>query len=238
VVWAAVLVPIWLRRHDAVTESRSMDRFSTAMRVLSRRPPPGGGARYVVLPPGAPREHGSPASGRPRRPVRRSAEQASRLEARGQLRLRRARALLILLGVAGLTFLLALAGVTGWSLQLLADLLLVGYVIHLRLQVVKVVAQSPRRPVPRPEAGHRAGAAPQPAAATVSAPVPARAPALDGALVEQGWAPNPVPLPTYVTAPVVHRPSRQPLPPPEAEKFEPDDAEIEVLFERRWAVND
>jgi uncharacterized membrane protein len=37
VMWAVVLVPMWLRRHDAATESRSVDRFSTAMRILSRR---------------------------------------------------------------------------------------------------------------------------------------------------------------------------------------------------------
>ena len=39
VLWAAVLVPMWLRRHDDVTESRSVDRFQGAMRTLSRRAP-------------------------------------------------------------------------------------------------------------------------------------------------------------------------------------------------------
>ena len=37
-LWAGVLVPMWLRRHDAETESRSVDRFSSAMKILSRRP--------------------------------------------------------------------------------------------------------------------------------------------------------------------------------------------------------
>ncbi len=37
-VWAAVLVPMWLRRHEAAYESRSVDRFSHAMRSLARRP--------------------------------------------------------------------------------------------------------------------------------------------------------------------------------------------------------
>ena len=45
IMWAVVLVPMWLRRHDAATESRSVDRFSTAMRVLSRR-----SSRDVVVP--------------------------------------------------------------------------------------------------------------------------------------------------------------------------------------------
>jgi hypothetical protein len=49
VLWAAVLVPMWLRRHDEVTESRSVDRFQGAMRTLSRRPPTGD-RREVLVP--------------------------------------------------------------------------------------------------------------------------------------------------------------------------------------------
>lgn len=54
-MWAAVLVPMWLRRHDASLEARSADRFSTAMRVLSRRALPLAARsttskRYVVMP--------------------------------------------------------------------------------------------------------------------------------------------------------------------------------------------
>ena len=37
-MWAAVLIPIWLRRHDDAAENRSADRYSQAMRTLSRRP--------------------------------------------------------------------------------------------------------------------------------------------------------------------------------------------------------
>jgi len=36
-LWAGVLVPMWLRRNDAENESRSVERFSSAMKVLSRR---------------------------------------------------------------------------------------------------------------------------------------------------------------------------------------------------------
>ncbi|NHC45937.1 hypothetical protein [Motilibacter aurantiacus] len=49
--WVVVLVPMWLRRHDERNESRSVERFSSAMRVLSRRgPSQSPGHRYVVLP--------------------------------------------------------------------------------------------------------------------------------------------------------------------------------------------
>lgn len=50
IAWAVVLVPTLLRRHDAVSESRSVDRFEKAMRVLSRKPEPAGAAREVVMP--------------------------------------------------------------------------------------------------------------------------------------------------------------------------------------------
>ncbi|SNQ49919.1 conserved hypothetical protein [Frankia canadensis] len=38
-VWGFVLIPMWLRRHDTLSEQRSTERFTVAMRVLSRRPP-------------------------------------------------------------------------------------------------------------------------------------------------------------------------------------------------------
>lgn len=37
VLWAVVLVPMWMRRHDSETEVRSVDRFTHAMGTLSRR---------------------------------------------------------------------------------------------------------------------------------------------------------------------------------------------------------
>src|SRR4051812_40789457 len=60
---------MWLRRHDERNESRSVERFSSAMRVLSRRgPSQSPGHRYVVLP--ARKQvaevHVSGAPGRPR----------------------------------------------------------------------------------------------------------------------------------------------------------------------------
>jgi hypothetical protein len=50
VAWAAYLVPLALRRHDEAARSRSVDRFSSSMRVLSRRGSAGIG-RVVVSPP-------------------------------------------------------------------------------------------------------------------------------------------------------------------------------------------
>lgn len=36
-LWAAVLIPIWLRRHDQISEVRSTARFSSAMKTLGSR---------------------------------------------------------------------------------------------------------------------------------------------------------------------------------------------------------
>lgn len=48
--WACFLIPLFLRRHDSVTELESVDRFATAMRVLARRRRGAPGERYVVMP--------------------------------------------------------------------------------------------------------------------------------------------------------------------------------------------
>ncbi|QNN51568.1 hypothetical protein [Nocardioides mesophilus] len=49
VAWAVYLIPKALKHHDEVARTRSIDRFSTAMRVLARREPVGSGdARLVV----------------------------------------------------------------------------------------------------------------------------------------------------------------------------------------------
>jgi hypothetical protein len=50
--WAVYLIPKVLRHHDEIARTRSIDRFSTAMRVLARREPVGRrDARLVVTPP-------------------------------------------------------------------------------------------------------------------------------------------------------------------------------------------
>lgn len=50
VAWAAYLVPLALRRHDEAARSRSIERFSSSMRVLSRHGSTGS-SRVVVTPP-------------------------------------------------------------------------------------------------------------------------------------------------------------------------------------------
>src|SRR4051812_16235863 len=151
-MWAVVLVPMWLRRHDAATESRSVDRFSTAMRVLSRRPTGSPDRRYVLMPKrdaGA-SVHVSGASAT-RRPPTRQAPSAppsrprTRPQARPSLAVRRRRTFLALAGVTFLPSLPAVTGVIGWPLQLVVDLILVAFVVHLRTQAKRAAAVARQR---------------------------------------------------------------------------------------------
>jgi hypothetical protein len=274
VMWAVVLVPMWLRRHDAATESRSVDRFSTAMRTLSRRTTSGPGRRYVVMPrrseggvsvhvsgAAVPAERPAPT---PRPAVARRAPRVSRSKA--SLVARRRRLFLGLLVVTFLTMVLAMAGALSWVLQLLVDVALVGFAVHLRAQARRTavsrqrrrppVAPSTRRPPARPAAPAAQRSAIPATAARVEEPL-----AATGTVDEDTWEPVQVPRPTYTLkppAPVevpsdVIDPLRDTDPynsmaidydeiPPGAEVIASEQTEIETdldeILERRWAVND
>src|SRR4051812_27026437 len=148
-MWAVVLVPMWLRRHDAANESRSAERFSTAMRTLSRRTHATPGRRYVVMPrrqPGTVSIHvsgaavaaaSSPRAGRPARPAVGAA--------RASMVRRRRRTTFALLGVVTLTALFAMAGMFPWLAQLVVDVVLVSFLAHLRTQARRAAAVARQR---------------------------------------------------------------------------------------------
>ena len=50
VMWALYFIPRWLRRHEELSESRSVEKFEHSMRILSRREPTPD-QRYIVMPP-------------------------------------------------------------------------------------------------------------------------------------------------------------------------------------------
>jgi hypothetical protein len=166
VMWAVVLVPMWLRRHDEAEETRSVDKFTTAMHTLSRRESLSPEKKYVLMPHRSRsyEVHVSGASANPKRahdsrkPLRPAISAATR----------RRRTLIGLLVTAGVT--LALVVVVGGLLilavQLIADACLVAFVVHLRnrAQHASVIRRSrharapeaPRRVQPRfePAAGY------------------------------------------------------------------------------------
>ena len=196
VMWLVVLVPMFVRRGDERAETRSMDRFATAMRVLSRRSPGTGrvaGRRpYATVPPTTYADGVSPV----------------RAAARAQMMRRRRRTLSVL----AVTALLAPPGallVSGWLwlVEASAVLLLTGYVGWLRQQVRREQQRRSRRAALFGEAARTVAgrtehlarrpraAGGRPAAAAAEAPI----------AQDRSWRPVPIPPPTYVTAPVVRR---------------------------------
>jgi hypothetical protein len=268
VMWAVVLVPMWLRRHDAATESRSVERFSTAMRTLSRRTHATPGRRYVVMPrrqAGSVSIHVSGAAvattavaARNRRPAGAGAGAV-----RTSMIRRRRRTTFVLLGLVTLTGLLAVTGMLPWLLQFAVDLALVAFVVHLRTQARRAAAvtrqrrrgtvaaarpAAPVRPAPSAPAARAAVDALQPAVPAASVDVTWSDAALPATaveaeiLVEETWLPVPVPPPTYTLKP--------PAPSPAAAAYDSDateematvidevPTELDEILERRRAVND
>ena len=199
--WLAVLVPMALRSHDTASSLTSVDRFSDAMRVLSRREERREERRAVVMP-------------------RRPAVEVD-LPSAPTVAERRRRTLLVLLGTALLSLGLSLFGVPLMgALNVLCDLLLAGFVVHLRRQAVLKAQRAARqrsRRVPAPVAEVRRAPGitgipdrmprrPEPLGIVLPAP----AARYDDATVavDSSWSPVPVPPPTYVGKAVA--PSRPP----------------------------
>ena len=197
-VWLAVLIPMWLRRHDDAAQSRSADRYTRAMRTLSRRPA-AVGSREIVMPPrpqagpqvalatagggpaghpvtapvGGPRavpRHEVPPAGRGpsarRRPDRRTRA------ASASLARRRARSLLVLAVLTVVVLGLGLLGVVPVWVAAFPALLLVGFLVHLRLQARRAAQRRRRgaqpvaaKPAATPKAGSTARRGQRPAEA-------------------------------------------------------------------------
>ena len=201
--WGMYFVPRWVRRHEERSEARSVERFSRAMRILSRRPPTPD-QRYVVMPR---REDHRPRA-RPRRVT--------------PLAMRRRRILAALVLTTLVVSLAAPFSPLSWWAPVGLLLITVGDVVHLRIQsrrqgdVTRTRASVRRRTRLRLRrfdsverilasrqtlAQERAAALAVRLAAEASAEAAAREEAERLAGAAAGWQPVPVPLPTYVTKP-------------------------------------
>lgn len=234
--WLAVLVPMALKSHDSSTSLSSVDRFSDAMRVLSRREQQGrSGPRTFVLPPGP--------SATSRKES--ATERKERKEREIPLAVRRRRVLLSLVGLAVLLLVLAVLG-SMWALagHLLVDVLVVAYVGHLRRQAIRKAERSVRaagaRPVsarPRRTPMRIAGVPDRMPSrpAPLDAPLPAPAARYEDPQPNTWQAPE-FPVPTYVSAPVAPpRPTRivdLTNPGRWSEGLMEDDAGLSILDER------
>lgn len=136
-VWGCVLIPMWLRRHDHTTGARSTssEKLSSAMRVLSRRESGSRPRRWTVATRAerAVRTASTAASRTASRTARTArAERAERTPASPALR--RRRRLAGLLALALITLIAAVfAGGMFLTAFLIVDVVLAGYVVHLRL---------------------------------------------------------------------------------------------------------
>ncbi len=211
VAWAVYLIPQALKRHDEAARSRSVDRFSTTMRVLAPARP----ARDHRV---APSQAQLRAQVRTRIPSRAAARAAAR---------RRRRVLFVLLALTALTAatigVLRLTMGTGpwWSVAIPGGLV-VTWLVICRLQVRRLErVRNPRYDavVVSPdeeetvqldaEALRAAVAAPTPPVAGAAGPVEQSGQSeQSGESGEAGsslWDPLPVTLPTYVTKPRAQR---------------------------------
>lgn len=237
-MWALVLIPMWLRRHDEATEARSVEKFSTAMRVLSRRTAPAGEHRYVIGPLSDSDDATADAS-RPRKswrlpPAPLPVSPAARAAAR-----RRQVALLLAIGLV-LLVLALVVGLIGPAAPVIVGMALIAYLLNARREAMRSAARrSPRaRPTVRTVA---AGSRPRgivpdapaelPDDGAAEAPVDAAEAIFDQETNTTTWQPVPVPLPTYVTAPVVRRTRTIDLTP--AGSWAPDSAAAEEAEDQR-----
>ena len=220
--WLAVLVPMALRRYDT-SHIVTADKFHDAMRVLSRRggpdPDPGPGPGPGTPAPVPGRFRSATGAVRGRVALRRDRPPATAAA-------RRRRVLLLLLAVSVGTGVLVVVD-SLWMLapHLLADLLLVAFLVHLRKTAV-ARAEREWRTAMRPEPARAPRPASRPAPARPAAPlvqpraepvlrapvhvagIPDRMPARPAPLVAQAMEPlpaargaqgeewSPVPVPT------------------------------------------
>lgn len=233
-MWAAYFIPMWLRRHEELSESRSVERFSRAMRILSRREPTPD-RRYVVMP-ARPQEPNPVPRPRTRTTAPGSSYALSRPRATGRpgrrptaQMVRRRRILVgLVLGSLVATVLAAFSLVPWWASAVMLALTAAD-VAHLRIQArrrreLARTRDSVRRrtrsrlrrfdsaerivEARRALADKRAAAEAERQAAAAAAERAAREEAARRAAEAAGWEPVPVPLPTYVSKPMAPRPAR------------------------------
>ena len=136
VAWAVYLVPKALKHHDEVVSTRSVDRFSNAMRVLARREPVNRrDTRLVVTPPRPEGPRMVVPSTPPARPsAGRRDRGAERAAARAATR-RRRHILLLLLFVDAAVVAVSAAGVAAWWSVAVPVVLTLLYLYLCRTQV-------------------------------------------------------------------------------------------------------
>ena len=210
VIWGVYFIPRWLRRHDELSESRSIEKFDNAMRILSRREATPD-KRYVVMPP------------RPAQPVRPAARTSRPVAPVSPMTFRRRRILAGLLLVTLVVSVLVPLTVVPWWAPVLAVTVVLAYLVHCRLQartrhqVTRTRAAVQKRSmsrlmrfdaierlmtVRREMAEERVEEERRWQEAEAAEAHLREEEERRRVEAEAGWSPVPVPLPTYVSKPV------------------------------------
>ncbi len=173
-LWAAVLIPMWLRRHDQISEVRSTARFENSMARL-----------------GSHDEIGNRRGGR---------NHMSQMTSMNPAAKRRATILASLAGMTALTLLLALVSVAPKWMPILFGLLTAAFMVASAMTASARTQAAPAR-VRRAEPASRRERTAAPAAAQTAAAVDdwENWNAWDDE--DEAWEAVPTTLPTYVTAP-------------------------------------
>jgi hypothetical protein len=207
VMWALYFIPRWLRRHEELSESRSVEKFEHSMRVLSRRESTAD-QRYIVMPP---------------KPEPVVEKRAAKRKPSRTFRRRR-----VLVALVFLTLVVSAATpftLVPWWGPPVGVLLVLADLAHLRVQERRrremtrtrhAVRKRLRSRLHRADSAERLTEARQLLAARraaaeaerIEAERAARESARRDAERAAGWQPTPVPLPTYVTKPVAPRVGR------------------------------
>jgi hypothetical protein len=154
IMWAAVLIPMWLRNHDTAAENRSAERFGQAMRVLSRKEGRDRAEAGDRAPSGETAEVGKPGTGaRPQQRAQRRVKQRVPQRVAGSrkprpprtLAQRRARTLGVLAALVLVTAVTAMVSPVSWWAVAPAAVLLIAFVVHLRIQARQRDASRSRR---------------------------------------------------------------------------------------------
>ncbi|MEO9323315.1 hypothetical protein ABFT23_07480 [Nocardioides sp. C4-1] len=223
VAWAAYLIPKALRHHEDGASSRTVEGFSTRMRVLARRESADGrtarlvveGERTTAKPEATPEVAEAEA------PERRPVPVAVRRAAAARAAARRRRVVLVILLVGVVVAALASASVVPWVSMTAPGVLLAAWLVACRLMVKKERAALPvRRVVPAvPAVAEPVTVDDDPVTEEIRVHVAVRADVPVEQPVEQsvaehahepdpepvaeqqadGWEPRPGVLPTYVS---------------------------------------
>jgi hypothetical protein len=190
VAWAVYLIPKALKHHDDVVRGRSIDRFSSSMRVLARREPVSAKmARLVVTPTRA-----AAAAVATAKPSSSSAPTyVDRRAFTARATRRRRRVLLALLVVLAAVVGLCAARVISWTYVAAPVVLLAAWLVACRLMVKKERTVPATRSEAAPVATETPATKAEQPDASEAAPVAVAEPR-DPKL----WDPVPTTLPTYV----------------------------------------